>query len=83
MAWPSVTKHLKALERAKLIRRERDGWGHRMHLEPQPLREAQACIEEHRALCARRFDALDALLAATTTQTRPMPKKHRKRGQQG
>ena len=68
MTWPSVTKHLKVLERARLIRRERDGRIHRMHLETQPLQEAQTWIEEHRALWKHRFDALEELLRETTTK---------------
>lgn len=65
MSWPAVTKHVKVLERAKLVRREKDGRVHRMHLEAKPMREARAWIDEYRKFWEGRFDALDRFLAET------------------
>jgi DNA-binding transcriptional ArsR family regulator len=44
MTLPAVSKHLRVLERANLVRRERDGWYHRCHLEAAPLGEAAAFL---------------------------------------
>lgn len=48
MSLPAVSKHLKVLERASLIRREREGRIHRIALNPDPLRDAAHWIEHHR-----------------------------------
>lgn len=48
MTLPAVSKHLRVLERAGLLRRERDGWYHRCHLESRPLEDASkflACYQ--------------------------------------
>jgi DNA-binding transcriptional ArsR family regulator len=48
MTLPAVSKHLRVLERAGLVRRERDGWYHRCHLEARPLHRAAAFLERWR-----------------------------------
>jgi DNA-binding transcriptional ArsR family regulator len=48
MTLPAVSKHLRVLERAGLVRRERDGWYHRCHLEARPLRDAVSFLERWR-----------------------------------
>ena len=66
MSWPAVTKHLKVLERANLVRREKDGRVHKMHLEAEPMREAQAWIDEYRGHWERQLDVLAEFLETTT-----------------
>ena len=65
ISWPAVTKHVKVLERARLVRREQDGRIHRMHLEAKPMRNARAWLDEYRKFWEARFDALDRFLAET------------------
>lgn len=65
MSWPAVTKHLKVLERAKLVRREKDGRIHTMHLEAEPMRDARAWIDEYRVHWERQLDALAEFLEHT------------------
>lgn len=48
MTLAAVSKHLKVLERAGLLRRTRDGWYHRCELDGAPLRSARAFIERYR-----------------------------------
>ena len=55
----AVSKHVKILERAGLIRRQVRGREHYCHLEPRPLREATAWLEHHRAFWEARLDALE------------------------
>ena len=45
---PAVSKHLRILERARLLRRERDGWYHRCHLVGAPLETATQFIDRYR-----------------------------------
>jgi DNA-binding transcriptional ArsR family regulator len=48
MSLPAVSKHLRVLERAGLVRRQRDGRMHRLKLEAKPMQQAQAWIEGYR-----------------------------------
>ena len=48
MTLPAVSKHLRVLERARLVRRERDGWYHRCSLEARPLADAAAFLDHWR-----------------------------------
>lgn len=59
MSLPAVSKHLKLLERAGLIHRERDGRVHRCRLDPDRLRAAAAWLEHQRRTWEDRFYALD------------------------
>ena len=59
---PAISKHLKVLERAGLLAREKDGRVHRCRLEPGPMREAAAWIERCRRFWEDQFDALDHYL---------------------
>jgi DNA-binding transcriptional ArsR family regulator len=64
MSLNSVSKHIRILERARLVRRRVAGREHLLSLDPAPLDAAADWIEEQRSLWNARFDALDALLAA-------------------
>jgi DNA-binding transcriptional ArsR family regulator len=55
---PAISKHLRVLERAGLIKRERDGRVHRLRLEAKPMRDAAAWIERYRGFWEGQFDAL-------------------------
>jgi DNA-binding transcriptional ArsR family regulator len=57
---PAVTKHLKVLEGAGLVRRVREGRTHRLELERRPLGEA---TEWMRALWESKFDEIERFLA--------------------
>ncbi|MBP6546436.1 MAG: winged helix-turn-helix transcriptional regulator [Phenylobacterium sp.] len=67
----SVSKHIRMLERADLVRRRRAGREHLLTLNPAPLDAAQAWIETQRALWTRRLDALEAIFQAQDTQEPP------------
>jgi DNA-binding transcriptional ArsR family regulator len=58
----AVSKHIRILERAKLVRRRRAGREHFLSLDTKPLAEASAWMEAQRSLWAKRLDALEALL---------------------
>jgi DNA-binding transcriptional ArsR family regulator len=60
----AVSKHIRLLERARLVRRRRVGRDHVISFNPQPLNEAAAWIAGQRALWMARLDALDAMLKA-------------------
>jgi DNA-binding transcriptional ArsR family regulator len=60
----SVSKHIRVLERAELVRRRRDGREHVLSFNAKPLDDAALWIETHRAAWAARLEALDAALRA-------------------
>jgi DNA-binding transcriptional ArsR family regulator len=60
---PAVSKHLRVLEKAGLIKRERDGRVHRLRLEAMPMRDAVTWIERYRGFWEGQFDALADYLA--------------------
>ncbi|HTY88847.1 MAG TPA: metalloregulator ArsR/SmtB family transcription factor [Candidatus Acidoferrum sp.] len=68
MSLPAVSKHLRVLENAGLVRRKRDGRVHRLKLEAGPMQQAQAWIEEYRKFWEGSFDRLDEYLKQLQTK---------------
>ncbi len=62
MSLNSVSKHIKLLERADLVRRRTVGREHLLSFNPAPLDEASRWIEEKRAFWTSRLDALECAL---------------------
>jgi DNA-binding transcriptional ArsR family regulator len=62
---PAVTKHLRVLEEAGLVRRTVRGRRHVLRLEPQSMREASDGLELHRSLWEAKFAAVERHLAET------------------
>ena len=60
----SVSKHIRVLERARLVRRRRVGREHILSIDAGPLDEAAEWIDRKRAFWTRRLDALEAALRA-------------------
>ncbi|GAB4524870.1 MAG: metalloregulator ArsR/SmtB family transcription factor [Amphiplicatus sp.] len=60
----AVSKHIRLLERAALVRRRRVGREHFLAFNPSPLDAAAAWIEEKRAFWTNRLDALERALSA-------------------
>lgn len=74
----SVSKHIRMLERAQLVRRRLAGRDHYLSLNPQPLHQAAAWINAQREAWALQLAALDALLqsedAIAAARRRPRKK---------
>jgi len=62
MTQPAVSKHLKVLERAGLISRDRDAQRRPSRLEPKRLAEASAWLEQYREFWQTSFARLDDVL---------------------
>jgi DNA-binding transcriptional ArsR family regulator len=75
----SVSKHIRLLERAGLVRRLVRGREHVLSFNAQPLDSAAEWIESHRALWKGRLRALDALLKQEDRERRRR-KAQQKRG---
>jgi len=63
---PAISRHLKVLEGAGLIRREVEAQKRRCHLRPEALKNAEDWIEGHRRFWSENFDKLDAYLNKTS-----------------
>ncbi len=75
----SVSKHIRLLERADLVRREKSGRDHWLVLNAQPVDEALQWMQAEREAWTARLDTLEALLraedAATVATAKPAAKK--------
>src|SRR6266851_8990485 len=71
MSLPAVSKHLRVLEKAGLLRRRRYGRVHQLKLEAKPMQQAIRWIEEYRKFWDGSLDRLAAYLE----KANPQPKK--------
>ena len=62
IAQPTVSKHLKVLERAGLIARGREAQWRPCRLEASPLRDVASWVEHYRRFWEASFDRLDEYL---------------------
>jgi DNA-binding transcriptional ArsR family regulator len=60
---PAISRHLRVLREAGLVRSRVEGRRRLYALDPRPLRELDDWLEPYRDLWARRFDALDTEMA--------------------
>jgi DNA-binding transcriptional ArsR family regulator len=60
----SVSKHIRILERAELVRRRVSGREHFLTFNPVPMESAVEWMERHRIFWTERLDALEAALRA-------------------
>jgi DNA-binding transcriptional ArsR family regulator len=62
MSLAAVSKHLKVLEKAKLIDRKRDGKKYMLRADVEPLKEVDSWIDFYRQYWQDAFDHLDDYL---------------------
>jgi len=62
MSLNAVSKHIRVLERAHLVRRRRAGREHLLSFNPDPLAEVATWIEAQHAFWTARLDALERAL---------------------
>jgi DNA-binding transcriptional ArsR family regulator len=65
MSLPAVSKHLRVLENAGLLRRRRYGRVHQLKLEARPMQQAIRWIEEYRKFWDGSLDRLAEYLEKT------------------
>ncbi len=68
MSLPAVSKHLRVLENAGLIRRRRNGRVHSLKLEAAPMKQASRWIEEYRQFWEASLDRLEEYLKKLQTE---------------
>jgi len=75
MSLPAVSKHLRVLEKAGLLRRRRYGRVHEMRLDAKPLQQAAQWVEEYRKFWQ---GSLDRLAEYLEKENRPSEKRKTK-----
>jgi DNA-binding transcriptional ArsR family regulator len=78
MSMPAISKHLKVLERARLIARGRDAQYRPCRLEAAPLKDAAEWIGSYREFWEQSFDRLDEYLREIKTKEKKHDRKQRK-----
>src|ERR1700704_4574497 len=68
MSMPAVSKHLRVLERAGLIRRGREAQWRPCRIDAAPLKDVSEWAEQYRRLWERRLDQLDDYLRTLTAK---------------
>jgi DNA-binding transcriptional ArsR family regulator len=77
MSFPAASKHVRVLERAKLVRRRVVGRTHLCHIEARPLAQVSQWLENYRRIWEANFQRLDDLLDELKAQ------QHQPKGMQG
>ena len=78
----SVSKHIRLLERAGLVRRRVAGRDHFLSLEPKPFDELTQWMQQTREFWSARVDALEAALRAEDAiakASKPSPSKRKRK----
>src|SRR5580658_4934619 len=79
MTQPAISKHLKVLESAGLIVRDRDAQRRPSRLDARPLKEASRWLEEYREFWKSSFKRLDDVLGELKAEKKKGKKhKHKK-----
>jgi DNA-binding transcriptional ArsR family regulator len=68
MSFPAASKHVRVLERARLVRRRVVGRTHLCRIEAKPLADANDWLENYREIWEGSFQRLDSLLEELKTQ---------------
>lgn len=68
MTMPAITKHLKVLERAKLIERSKEAQYRPCKLHPEPLKEIDEWMNQYRRFFEASFNRLDDYLKRIQTK---------------
>ena len=79
MSLPAVSKHLKVLEHAGLVARDRKAQWRPCRLDAAPLKDAAAWLGEYRRFWEESFDRLDEYLSKLQTEQRKEKRHGRKK----
>jgi DNA-binding transcriptional ArsR family regulator len=80
---PAISKHLRLLRRAHLVREHREGRHRVYQLNPEPLRAVDSWIEQYRSFWSASLASLKAFVEAEhareteAASEKPSPRRHR------
>lgn len=75
MSFPAASKHVRVLERARLVRRRVVGRVHLCRIEAKPLGEVNEWLEGYRRFWEGNFERLDDLLEDMKAKEKKRPKR--------
>lgn len=75
MSFPAASKHVRVLEKARLVRRRVVGRTHWCQIAGQPLADANRYLEEYRRIWEDNFQRLDDLLVKMKSISGSRPKR--------
>jgi DNA-binding transcriptional ArsR family regulator len=75
MSFPAASKHVRVLERARLVRRRIVGRTHLCRIEGKPLGDANGWLENYRQFWEQSFQRLDSLLDELKTEEKKKTKR--------
>ena len=76
MSLAAVSKHLIVLEKAGLVKRQRNGRVHSLALEAKPMQEAQAWLDRYRQFWETNLDHFEKYLEQLQTKKTPHDDTH-------
>jgi DNA-binding transcriptional ArsR family regulator len=76
---PAISKHLRLLRRAHLVREHREGRHRVYQLNPEPLRAVDSWIGQYRAFWTASLNNLKAFVEAEHAREAQSSRKHRKK----
>lgn len=79
MSLPAVSRHIRVLERARLVKRSVDGRVHRCSLDAAPLETAEAWLSRNRRFWTERLEALARYVEPPLSQPTTRRRRHRGR----
>src|SRR2546421_12412003 len=65
---PAISKHLRVLKNAELMRHRKDGRTHLFRLAASPMRDAATWLEHYRHFWEAQLDSLDTYLQVTSEE---------------
>jgi DNA-binding transcriptional ArsR family regulator len=71
MSLNAVSKHIKVLEKAGLIRRVRQGREHTLELDPEPLEEVARWLHRYESFWDERLERLQTFFALDQKRKKP------------
>ena len=79
MSLPAISKHLKVLQKAGLIKQSREAQWRPCRLEAKPLKQAAEWIERYREYWEQSFDNLDSYLRDIQSEEKKRGRKNKHR----
>jgi DNA-binding transcriptional ArsR family regulator len=79
MSLPAITKHLKVLEKARLITKSREAQRRPCRLNGDAFKDVADWVEQYRTTWEKSFDRLDAYLKTVTKKNSPRRTRRKER----
>lgn len=79
MSKPAISKHLRVLEKAGLLKRRRLGREHHLEIQSEPMKKAHLWIEHYRKFWEGSLDSLADYLENNPTNNPPQKPTKRKK----